>query len=128
MCVKKFHKQESLEVGSVGLIKEDNVPRMGWDLGIVTKLHEGHDGIVRSVTLRTKKGPRLRAIQRLHNLELVSDDTHILADEAKVAHSKLGTNVDLVEQEYDGNPMLDRNEQITLCFGRVIKPVKKLNL
>jgi hypothetical protein len=64
----------NLEIGSLVLIKEDNTPRMQWDLGVVTELYKGKDDIVRSVKLHTTSGPRIRAIQRLYDLEIVKND------------------------------------------------------
>ena len=32
--------------GSVALIKEDNVPRLSWPLGVITELFPGKDGVV----------------------------------------------------------------------------------
>lgn len=68
--VRNFSSHGKLVVGSVVLIREDNVPRMKWLTGVVTKLYPGRDGTVRSAELRTSHGVRTRAIQRLHDLEL----------------------------------------------------------
>ena len=45
------------------------------------RLHFGKDGVVRAVDLRTSKGRKTRAIQRLHNLEITEND---LAEEEVV--------------------------------------------
>ena len=66
----KFKALVNLGIGSVVLIREDNVPRMQWLLGTVQELYRGRDGLVRSVKLHTTKGTRIRAIQRLHDLEI----------------------------------------------------------
>ena len=63
-----------LEVGSVVLIQEDHTPRMQWLLGVVVELYKGKDKVVRSVKLHTTSGPRIRAIQRLRDLEIVRND------------------------------------------------------
>ncbi|XP_043244832.1 uncharacterized protein LOC122393157 [Amphibalanus amphitrite] len=70
VTVRKFRQQGQLKVGSVALIRGDNVPRLMWPLGVVTRLHPGSDGVVRAVDLRTAKGVRTRAVQRLHDLEV----------------------------------------------------------
>ena len=62
-------------VGSVVLIREDNVPGLKWVTGVVTKLYPGGDGTARSAELRTSHGLRTRAIQRLNDLELCPDHT-----------------------------------------------------
>ena len=67
---QKFKKEGNLNVGSVVLIKEDGLPRMKWCFGIVEKLHVGKDGIPRAAVLRTSRGLKTRAIQRLYNLEI----------------------------------------------------------
>ena len=68
--VHKMRPYGSLKVGSVVLIHDDKVPRMLWPMGVVVKLHGSSDGVVRSADLRTARGVRTRAIQRLHDLEL----------------------------------------------------------
>lgn len=67
---QKFRKEGNLGVGSVVLIREDNVPRMKWCLGVVQKMFKGRDGVARAVELRTSSGVKTRAIQRLYNLEI----------------------------------------------------------
>ena len=67
---KKFFLRGNIEPGAVVLIKEDNVPRLEWPLGIVEKVFPGKDGRVRSVSLRTRKGIVERPIQLLYDLEL----------------------------------------------------------
>ena len=78
---QKFRKEGNVQLGSVVLIREDNVPRLKWCLGVVEKLHFGKDGVVRAVDLRTSKCRKTRAIQRLHNLEITEND---LAEEEGV--------------------------------------------
>ena len=72
--VRKFRSEGKLRLGSVVLIKEDQVPRMKWVIGVVTKLYPGRDGVVRSAEVRTQGGQlRTRAVQRLCDLELCDD-------------------------------------------------------
>ncbi|KAG1650785.1 hypothetical protein GQR58_027739 [Nymphon striatum] len=66
----KFSAKGRLNVGSIVLIREDNVKRLRWSLGRVQKMFPGRYGIVRSVSLKTKNGVLIRPIQRLHNLEI----------------------------------------------------------
>ena len=49
--VAKFKSKGQLEVGSVVLVREDNMPRMKWELAVVKKLYTSVDGYVRSVLL-----------------------------------------------------------------------------
>ena len=52
----------------------DNVPRNQWKIGVVTDLHKGKDGFVRSVSLRVSSGAELlRPIEKLYPLELSSE-------------------------------------------------------
>ena len=67
---QKFRKVGNLEVGSIVLIQEDNMPRMKWRLGVVEKRHVGKDGVTRAVDLRTSSGRKTRPVQRLYNLEV----------------------------------------------------------
>ena len=70
-AVRKFRPQGRLREGAVVLIEEDNVPRLQWDLGVVLKLLPGRDGIARSAEVRTARGRKTRAVQRLHDLEVL---------------------------------------------------------
>lgn len=58
-----------INVGDVVMIHDDS-PRLYWKMGIVTSLHYGIDGIVRSVDLKTNYGTTNRAITKLFPLEL----------------------------------------------------------
>ena len=51
--VRKFLTRGKLLVGSVVLLGDDNVPRMRWVTGVVTKLYPGRDGTVRSAQVLT---------------------------------------------------------------------------
>ena len=70
--VRKFRPQGKLTEGSVVLLQDEKQPRMKWDLGVVTKLFPGRDGVSRSAEVKTSRGRKTRAVQRLHDLE-VSD-------------------------------------------------------
>ena len=61
--INKFFLKGNLKVGSVVLIREENIPRLKWPLGVVTELFPGKDGTVRSVLLRTARGSLTRPIQ-----------------------------------------------------------------
>ena len=70
LTVEKCKSQGDISVGYVVLIQEDKVPRMQWLMGFVKDLIKGRDGIVRSAIIKTSKGIRFRAVQRLHDLEV----------------------------------------------------------
>ena len=70
VSVRKFRQHGQLKVGSVTLIRDENVPRLMWPLAVVTKLYASPDGVVRTADLRTARGMRTRAVHRLHDLEV----------------------------------------------------------
>uniref|UniRef100_A0A8D8SN73 Integrase catalytic domain-containing protein n=1 Tax=Cacopsylla melanoneura TaxID=428564 RepID=A0A8D8SN73_9HEMI len=56
----------NIEVGTVVLLKEDNVPAMHWPLGIVVEVFPSKtDGIVRSASVKTKTGIFKRPVVKL---------------------------------------------------------------
>jgi hypothetical protein len=60
-------------IGDIVLISEDNMRKSDWTLGRIEATHSGRDGLVRSVTVKTKKGLMRRAIQCLRLLEAAND-------------------------------------------------------
>lgn len=67
----KGSKLNYVKIGDVVLIHDD-VPRLDWNMGIITELKFGKDGLVRSVNLRTKNGVTNRPVTKLYPIE-VSD-------------------------------------------------------
>lgn len=67
----------NLKVGTLVIIKDDNLPPTKWRLGRITELHPGTDSIVRVVSIRTAKGTTRRAITRICPLPVdqASSDT-----------------------------------------------------
>ena len=59
----------NLDVGSLVLIMDENVPRGVWPLGLVTQTNVGRDGLVRSARLRIKSTTLVRPISKLVFLE-----------------------------------------------------------
>ncbi|XP_062709348.1 uncharacterized protein LOC134288449 [Aedes albopictus] len=62
---KWTQRRNNLFIGTMVLIKEDNLPPLRWLLGRVTHIHPGADGNVRVVTIRTKDGSIVRAVSKL---------------------------------------------------------------
>lgn len=59
-----------IRIGQIVMIRDDNLPRLRWNVGVVTHLHPGRDGRIRSVTLRRSTGRCSDyAIQSLYPLE-----------------------------------------------------------
>jgi hypothetical protein len=77
--IQSMRKSGNAEIGSFVLIREDGVPRMQWNVGIITKLHYGKDGLPRAADIRTAKSVKTRPIQKLHclemGLEVLSEDS-----------------------------------------------------
>lgn len=64
-----------LKLGSIVLIKEDNLPVSAWKLGRVMELHCGHDGIVRVASVKCKDNSQCkRAVTKLCVLPIGESD------------------------------------------------------
>ena len=53
-------KHKNLQVGSLVLLKEDNLPPLKWGLGRITKLFPGEDNVARVVEVRLPNGTTTR--------------------------------------------------------------------
>ena len=95
---QKFKKAGNIQVGSVVLIREDNMPRMKWCVGVIQNLHHGVDGLPRAADIKTSSGVKTRAIQRLYNLEIESEGSV----EVDVDSIDNDTRADGVEDVSDG--------------------------
>ncbi|XP_055623409.1 uncharacterized protein LOC129766834 [Toxorhynchites rutilus septentrionalis] len=56
---------DKLAVGSIVVLKEENITPQKWPLGRVISIHPGSDGRVRVATVRTSTGTTKRAINKL---------------------------------------------------------------
>ena len=129
-----------LKLGSVVLIHEDNTARLDWILGRVIELYPGRDRRVRSAKLQTSKGSLVRAVQRLHKLEVLdppdeinagsanenndplTDNMNVTPDPAPTPGSSLDESVPCSENKGD------ETEPKTSRYGRKYKSVKRLDL
>ncbi|XP_051171916.1 uncharacterized protein LOC127288483 [Leptopilina boulardi] len=59
----QLQKSENIKIGTMVILKEDNLPPLSWTLGRITKVHPGSDGIVRVVTVKTKTGVYDRSVK-----------------------------------------------------------------
>ena len=66
-------KEMNVKLGDVVLIQDTERNRGKWNMGIVVKLFQGRDGVVRAVGLRAGKSFLERAVQHLFPLELSCD-------------------------------------------------------
>jgi hypothetical protein len=73
--LKHQGKNKTPTVGEVVLIKNDSRNRGKWNIGIVTKLITGRDGVVRGARMRSRKTTIDRPIQDLYPLELSTEST-----------------------------------------------------
>ena len=71
--MKHQSKDSNIAVGDEVLIKSEDRNRNKWPMGIVERLFEGKDGIVRAVPLKSGRDRLERAIQHLYLLELSCD-------------------------------------------------------
>lgn len=62
---KWMQSQESIEVGALVIIKDDNLAPLHWKMGRVIHIHPGSDMLVRVVTLKTESGEVQRPIVKL---------------------------------------------------------------
>ncbi|XP_066956312.1 uncharacterized protein [Macrobrachium rosenbergii] len=69
-AIKGFVSKCNVKKGSVVLVKEDNVRRLSWPLGVIIEVYPGKDGVIRSVDVKTSKGIINRPVQKLHDLEI----------------------------------------------------------
>lgn len=66
---------ENIKVGSLAILKEDNLPPLVWRMIRVTKVHPGDDGSVRVVTIRNSVGKEYqRPTTKLAVLTSVQDE------------------------------------------------------
>ncbi|GFT61831.1 uncharacterized protein LOC103523973 [Nephila pilipes] len=83
------------------------------------KINVGKDGIIRLVKLRTEKGNVLRPIQRLYPLELKPNYEQVVSENRK--------GPEVVTEYPELNTDSNKTVPVT-SSGRVIKPVKRLDL
>ncbi|XP_015119446.1 uncharacterized protein LOC107042776 [Diachasma alloeum] len=57
--------EHHITVGTVVLLKEDNLAPLQWAMGRVIQTHPGADGVTRTVTLKTPKGVLNRNVKKL---------------------------------------------------------------
>lgn len=56
--------------GTVVLLRDDNAPSMHWKLGVVSEIHPGSDGIIRTVTVKTSNSEFKRNVKSLAPLPI----------------------------------------------------------
>lgn len=71
---KWMKQKENVCVGQIVLVRDDRLPPQVWELGRITKLHHGRDGLVRVVTLKTARHIIERAISKISPLPTIDNE------------------------------------------------------
>ncbi|UYV77097.1 hypothetical protein LAZ67_14003262 [Cordylochernes scorpioides] len=109
--------RRQLKVGDVVLIGQENLKRMFWPKGRIVNLIPGKDGIVRVAHVKTSTGTLIRALQRLHPLEISSNVETIQMD---------NSNTEPQSEAFLGNRPNTESRDSRNRYGRVIrKPARK---
>ncbi|UYV67221.1 hypothetical protein LAZ67_4004428 [Cordylochernes scorpioides] len=109
--------RRQLKVGDVVLIGQENLKRMFWPKGRIVNLIPGKDGIVRVAHVKTSTGTLIRALQRLHPLEISSNVETIQKD---------NSNTEPQSEAFLGNRPNIESRDSRNRYGRVIrKPARR---
>ncbi|XP_055622043.1 uncharacterized protein LOC129773533 [Toxorhynchites rutilus septentrionalis] len=72
----KWTKQrKNLFVGTMVLLRDENLPPLKWSLGRIIDIHTGEDGNIRVVKVRTKDGVYVRAISKVCILPIADNES-----------------------------------------------------
>lgn len=63
---------DSVKVGSLVVLKEDNLPPLRWSLGRIVEVHPGDDGVIRVVSVKTERGVVKRGVKKISPLPIDS--------------------------------------------------------
>ncbi|UYV79914.1 hypothetical protein LAZ67_18001034 [Cordylochernes scorpioides] len=109
--------RRQLKAGDVVLIGQENLKRMVWPKGRIVNLIPGKDGIVRVAHVKTSTGTLIRALQRLHPLEISSNVKTIQMD---------NSNTEPQSDAFLGNRPNIESRDSRNRYGRVIrKPARR---
>ena len=125
--VKGFTPNCDLKKGDLVLVKEDNLARLRWPLGVIVDVFPGKDGFIRSVNVKTSKGVITRPIQKLHYLEISRFGSETVAKAVSESASETPNSVSPLEKPESAVPLEYSGENRTR-LGRVIKVPSKLDL
>lgn len=59
-----------VRVGSLVVLREDNLPPLRWSLGRIVEVYPGDDGVIRVVSLKTEKGVFKRGVKKISPLPI----------------------------------------------------------
>lgn len=89
----RSEKEEPKENDLV-LIKDENTPPNKWPMAKIIKLHRGHDGLIRVVTLKTENNELKRPIAKICLLPI--DKTRNITENSGVKTPKTGNNIPII--------------------------------
>ncbi|XP_058828037.1 uncharacterized protein LOC131687953 [Topomyia yanbarensis] len=78
---KWTRQRNNLFVGTMVLVKEDNLPPLKWALGRITHITSGSDGNIRVVTVKTRDGSFNRGISKICILPIRDNDDQSAEEE-----------------------------------------------
>ncbi|UYV82837.1 hypothetical protein LAZ67_22001033 [Cordylochernes scorpioides] len=104
--------RRQLKVGDVVLIGQENLKRMFWPKGRIVNLIPGKDGIVRVAHVKTSTGTLIRALQRLHPLEISSNVETIQKD---------NSNTEPQSEAFLGNRPNTESRDSRNRYGRLVR-------
>lgn len=67
-------RKPNIEIGTIVVISDDNLPPSKWPLGRVTAVYPAKDGLIRTVDVKCRDLTLKRPIHRLGVLPLLEDD------------------------------------------------------
>jgi Family of unknown function (DUF5641) len=80
-CRKKWYKEmENIELGTMVILKENNLPSLHWKMGRIVEVFQDSHGMIRVVMVKTENGLLRRAIHELAPLPVKSDLISVLND------------------------------------------------
>ncbi|XP_058827738.1 uncharacterized protein LOC131687658 [Topomyia yanbarensis] len=77
---KWTQQKDNVAVGTMVVLKEENLPPLKWLLGRVTEVHHGPDGNIRVVDVRTTNGNYTRGISKICILP-IRDNSNLSSEE-----------------------------------------------
>ena len=68
-------QEDTIKIGTLVVLQEDNLPPMSWKLGRIVEIYPGKDDIVRVASVRTNSGVYKRRVKRLYPLPILPSMT-----------------------------------------------------
>lgn len=67
-------RSENVKIGTLVVVRDENLPPLRWLLGRVIDTHVGNDGIIRVVSIKTKNGICKRGVKKILLLPMEVDN------------------------------------------------------